>query len=71
GVGCGVWGKQSCLLPFTFYLLPFTFYLLPFTFYLLPFAFCLLPIAYCLLPSSQWSRIFDKLSFDELAQPIR
>ncbi|MDB9425576.1 hypothetical protein PN437_11835, partial [Microcystis aeruginosa CS-564/01] len=45
-------------------------------------AFCLLSFAYCLLPSvsplpspclpsSQWSRIFDKLSFGELAQPIR
>ncbi|REJ41916.1 MAG: hypothetical protein DWQ54_13450 [Microcystis flos-aquae TF09] len=42
---------------------------------LLPIAYCLLPIAFCFsspcLPSSQWSLIFDKLSFGELAQPIR
>ncbi|TRU35799.1 MAG: hypothetical protein EWV50_16325 [Microcystis aeruginosa Ma_MB_F_20061100_S20] len=62
--------------------LPIAYCLLPIAYCLLPIAYCLLPIAYCLLPSvsplpspclpsSQWSRIFDKLSFGELAQPIR
>jgi hypothetical protein len=43
----------------------------------LPLASCLLPPASCLLsavsylPSSQWSLIFDKLGFGELARPIR
>ncbi|WP_462162028.1 hypothetical protein [Microcystis aeruginosa] len=60
-VGSGVWGEQSCLLPIAYCLLPI--------------AYCLLPFAFCLSspcpPSSQWSLIFDKLGFGELAQPIR
>ncbi|ROI01255.1 hypothetical protein ED562_14855 [Microcystis aeruginosa FACHB-524] len=62
-------------LPIAYCLLPIAYCLLPIAYCLLPIAYCLLPIAYCLsspcLPSSQWSLIFDKLSFGELAQPIR
>jgi hypothetical protein len=83
GGGSGVWGSGEnkaayCLLPIAYCLLPIAYCPLPIAYCLLPIAFCLLPIAFCLLPSpvpcppsSQWSLIFDKLSFDELAQPIR
>ncbi|TRU21569.1 MAG: hypothetical protein EWV80_15760 [Microcystis aeruginosa Ma_QC_B_20070730_S2] len=64
----GKWGEQSCLLPIAYCLLPIAYCLLPIAYCLLPFAFCL--SSPC-LPSSQWSLIFDKLSFGELAQPIR
>ncbi|TRU69156.1 MAG: hypothetical protein EWV55_06575 [Microcystis viridis Mv_BB_P_19951000_S69] len=56
GVGCGENKAAFCLLPIAYCLLPF--------------ASCL-PSAVPCLPSSQWSLIFDKLGFGELAQPIR
>jgi len=59
GVGCGVWGRK----PLSSVVVKIFSSGLPPISYLLPAVPC--------LPSSQWSLIFDKLSFGELARPIR